>query len=40
MKRAEKIKGMLTFTSETGKGALVQLVVNSKSGIKQKIQMP
>lgn len=40
MKRAEKIKGTLTFISESGKGAQVQLVVNSKSGIKQKIQMP
>jgi ligand-binding sensor domain-containing protein len=40
MKRAEKIKGTLTFTSEIEKGALIKLIVNTKTVFKPKIQMP
>jgi len=40
IKRAEKIKAALNITSSTGKGTEIILTVNSKSGLKQKIQMP
>lgn len=38
MKRAEKIKGTLTFDSKVGKGNTVKLIIDSKSGFKQKFK--
>ena len=40
LKRAEKIKGNLTFVSKPGEGTSVNLVISNKSNIKQKLQMP
>ena len=40
LKRAEKIKGNLTFESKPGEGTSVNLVISNKSNIKQKLQMP
>ena len=40
LKRAEKIKGNLTFVSKPGDGTSVNLVISNKSNIKQKLQMP
>jgi ligand-binding sensor domain-containing protein len=40
LKRAEKIKGNLTFESKPGEGTSVILVISNKSNIKQKLQMP